>query len=519
MTLEEKSLNLTPDEIVQLLREHADLKEKFASIKSQLDWFKRQLFGKKSEKLTELDTSFIPDMFAGLVKDEQKPVEETKTVTVSAFQRKKKKVEGSPDDSGLRFDPTVPVKEIQLPCPKLEADPDGYEVVSTKTTYRLAQRPSAYVVLKYVRKVIKPKAVVDAKPITTPAPQNVLDKSFADVSFVAGMLIDKFDYHLPLYRQHRRLSQTGIMLSRSTLTNICHKAILLLEPVFDALFRSVLLSKILAMDETPIKYGRKNKGKMNTGYYWPIFGDNNEIVFCFSPTRASHVVPELLGEFEGKLITDGYAAYERYTNKLGTATRGQCWIHARRPFDKSLKMEPESAKHALQMIAALYKHEDIIAEQNLTGEAKLNYRQEHSKPIVDAFFEWIKDQRQRLDLVKSNPLGKALLYSYDRERAMRVFLDDPNVPLDTNHLERQIRYIAMGKNSWLFCWTEVGAKQVGIIQSLICTCKLHGVDPYTYLVDVLQRVATHPASKVDVLIPRNWKEKFADNPMRSDLDL
>jgi hypothetical protein len=101
---------------------------------------------------------------------------------------------------------------------------------------------------------------------------------------------------------------------------------------------------------------------------------------------------------------------------------------------------------------------------------------------------------------------------------MRVFLDDPDVPLDTNHLERQIRYIAMGKKSWLFCWSEVGAKQVGIIQSLICSCKLQGVDPTTYLIDVLQRVATHPASQVDDLIPRNWKQKFADNPMKSDLD-
>ena len=518
MNYEEQSLNLSPSEIAQLLRDNADLQEQIASVKSQLDWFKRQLFGRKSEKLTEIDTSVIYDMFAGPNQVENDEAKQEETITVHEHTRKNKKTEGTPDDSGLRFGPDVPVQEIEMLCPELEADPEGYEVIGTKVTYRLAQRTAAFVILKYTRKIIKPKQVANAKPITPPAPANVLDKSFADVSFVAGLLIDKFDYHLPLYRQHRRLLQTGITLSRSTLTNICYKAILLLEPIFDALFRSVLLSKILAMDETPIKYSRKTKGKMKTGYYWPIFGDNNEIVFCFSPSRATRVIHELLGDFSGTLVTDGYTAYERYSNKMGTATRSQCWSHARRPFDKALKMEPNDAKQGLQMIAALYQHEGRIAELKLSGDDKLAYRQEYSKPIVDAFFGWIKTQRQRQDLVNSNPLSKALVYAQNRERAMRVFLDDPDVPLDTNHLERQIRYIAMGKKSWLFCWSEVGAKQVGIIQSLICSCKLQGVDPTTYLIDVLQRVATHPASQVDDLIPRNWKQKFADNPMKSDLD-
>jgi len=157
-------------------------------------------------------------------------------------------------------------------------------------------------------------------------------------------------------------------------------------------------------------------------------------------------------------------------------------------------------------------------ELGLTADDKLAYRQEHSKPIVDSFFDWVKAQRQRQKLVNSNPLSKALTYATKRERAMRVFLDDPDVQLDTNHLERQIRYIAMGKKSCLFCWSEVGAKQVGIIESLICSCKLQGVDPTTHLIDVLQRVAVHLASQAEDLIPRNWKEKFADNPMRSDLD-
>ena len=105
-----------------------------------------------------------------------------------------------------------------------------------------------------------------------------------------------------------------------------------------------------------------------------------------------------------------------------------------------------------------------------------------------------------------------------RETSLRVFLENPEVPMDTNHLEREIRPIPMGRKNWLFCWTELGAEHVGIIQSLISTCKLQGVNPHTYLTDVLQRVSEHPSKHVEQLTPRVWKEKFAENPMRSVLD-
>jgi hypothetical protein len=105
-----------------------------------------------------------------------------------------------------------------------------------------------------------------------------------------------------------------------------------------------------------------------------------------------------------------------------------------------------------------------------------------------------------------------------RVDSLKVFLSDPDVPIDTNHLERALRPIPMGRRSWLFCWTELGAKQVGIIQSLLVTCKLQGINPYTYLVDVLQRISQHPASKAIDLTPRIWKETFADNVLKSDLE-
>ena len=197
----------------------------------------------------------------------------------------------------------------------------------------------------------------------------------------------------------------------------------------------------------------------------------------------------------------------------------ECWAHCRRHFEGAKDAEPAAAADALALIGSLYQHEAVIRDRHLEGAQKLAYRTEHSEPMTQTFWRWCDEQCHRPDLVLSNPLSKALKYARERRVSLQVFLTDPDVPIDTNHLERALRAIPMGRRNWLFCWTELGAKQVGIIQSLIATCKLHGVDVYTYLVDVLQRVSQHPAKDVIDLTPRVWKTKFAHDPMRSDIAL
>jgi hypothetical protein len=173
---------------------------------------------------------------------------------------------------------------------------------------------------------------------------------------------------------------------------------------------------------------------------------------------------------------------------------------------------------ALDRIATFYKEEARIREQGLAGEAKLAHRGEYTKPLVDDFFAWLKQTVITEILLPSNPFGHAARYALEREAGLTVFLANPDVPLDTNPLEREIRPIALGRKNWLFCWTEVGARYVGIIYSVVASCRLQGVDPYVYLVDVLQRIDTHPALDVHLLTPRLWKPHFTDNPLRSDLD-
>ena len=159
-------------------------------------------------------------------------------------------------DQGLRFDDNVPVTVIPMDAPELQGEnADQYEVIDYKVTRRLAQRPGSYEVLEYRRPIVRHKPSQTLS--TVAAPSGLFDRSIADVSLIAGMLIDKFVYHLPLHRQHQRMAMCGVTLSRSTLTQLVQRGIELLRPVYDALLASVLKSSVLAIDETPIKAGRK----------------------------------------------------------------------------------------------------------------------------------------------------------------------------------------------------------------------------------------------------------------------
>ena len=520
MTLEEQAAALPLDEIVALLVARQELAQQNAELQRQVEWFKRQLFGRKSEqRLREPDAQQLP--LAGMLTPTAEPAAAPPppTETVKAYQRRGRYPSPAalPEESGLRFDPSVPVEVIELATAEVAGwRADEYEVIGEKISYRLAQRPGAYVILKYVRKVLKRKATAELS--CPPAPPAVLEKSFADVSILVGLLIDKFRYHLPLYRQHQRLAHAGIRLSRTTLTQWVHRTADLLEPIYYALLSSILQSKVLTMDETPIKAGRRGKGQLHTGYFWPVYGDQDEIAFPFAASRAGSVVREALGNFCGVLVTDGYKVYERFAQTVNGVVHAQCWAHTRRQFVEAEQAEPALVACALDFIGTLYAQEALSRDRRLENEDKLRYRAEHAKPVVEEFFCWLARTVTEQVLLPSNPFTKAAHYALGREQALRVFLEYPNVPLDTNHLEREIRAIALGRKNWLFCWTEVGARYVGIVQSLLASCRLQGVDPYVYFVDVLQRIDTHPAFEVHLLTPRLWKQHFAANPLRSDLD-
>lgn len=495
-------------------------------LRRQLEWFKRQLFGSKSERVAVYADP--QQMHLGEFCGQElalPPTSDGSSQHVPAHTRRKPGSDFADDGASVPFfdESKVPVQTIEVPNLEMQGlEPGQYEVVGQKISHRLAQRPGSFVVLKYVRTVIKRH---DTRTLHCPTvPSGVIEGSRADVSLIAGMLVDKFAWHLPLYRQHQRLIAAGFKLSRPWLTQLVQQGAALLEPLYEAQLDSIRHSRVKAMDETPIKAGHvraspAQPGKMGRGYFWPVYGELDEVCFPYFESRRHEHVEQALGLRNAPasvLLSDGYEAYASYAAKTGV-THAQCWVHSRRKFFEAQGAEPQAAAEALRQIGALYGIEDDIRSAGLCGQAKRLHRLTHSKPRVEQFFDWVDRQFEQQGLLPSNPLTKALAYVRERRAGLAVFLDDADVPMDTNHLERSLRGIALGRRNWLFCWTEVGARHAGIVQSLIVTCRLHGIDPYTYLVDVLQRVGQHPAARVAELTPRLWKRHFASNPLRSDL--
>jgi hypothetical protein len=187
-------------------------------------------------------------------------------------------------------------------------------------------------------------------------------KSYDGLQALARHAMDKFAWHLPLYRHHQRLAASGITVSRPWLTQLAQRSISLLEPIYQAQFASIRASRVKTMDETPIKAGRSGHGKMQTGYFWPVYGEEDEVCFPFHPSRSSDFVAGALGlkaAVGSVLLTDGYAAYQRYAEKIGI-THAQCWSHSRRGFFEALDAEPEGAASALEQIKAMYALEEQI---------------------------------------------------------------------------------------------------------------------------------------------------------------
>lgn len=326
------AVGMTAPEMSALL----DAKEReIIRLRRQVAWFQRQIFGQKSERRTpepEGIQGTLGEAF-DLVPDDAAPAKKTKIGEHErAPKNKNKNLINGNDDAALFFDESkVPVEVIAVANDEAAGlDPADFEVIGEKVSYRLAQRRGSYVILKYVRPVIKLRA--DQTLSCPPAPVGVLDGCRADVSFIAGMIIDKFAYHQPLYRQHVKLQVSGINVSRAWITKLMPAAVSLLEPIFNAQLESVRCSRVITMDETPIKAGRAGPGKMMAAYFWPVVGEQDEICFLYYPSRAAKHVDTALGlqRPNGAVLqSDCYSAYEHYAKKTGI-THAQCWAHARR---------------------------------------------------------------------------------------------------------------------------------------------------------------------------------------------
>jgi hypothetical protein len=317
------------------------------------------------------------------------------------------------------------------------------------------------------------------------------------------MAVDKFMYHLPLYRQHQRMKAQGITVSRASLTQWVHDFIDLFEPVYDALHQSIVSCKVVSMDETPHKAGT-SKGKMQQCYYWFLYGQSKEVYIHHNKSRSRQVAKDLLLDgFKGTLLSDGFSVYDSVAKEL-VLEHANCWAHARRKFIEAEAQEPALTESAVTAIRLIYEKEAAAPKDD--KQKYLDFRHKEIKPLVDSFLDWLEREHHRIEGLPGNKYSKAINYTFKRRASLSVFLTNPEVPLDNNHTERAIRPIVLGRKNYLFCWSEIGAEKVAIIQSIILTCQLHGIDPWEYLTDVAPQISKDYSCAAS-LTPRLWLEK------------
>ena len=337
-----------------------------------------------------------------------------------------------------------------------------------------------------------------------PVAPHVIDKGIPTTSLLAQVLVAKYADHQPLYRQEAILGRAGLAIPRSTLAQWVGICGVRLQPLVDALKAELLQHRVLHADETPVAMLKPGNGKTHRAYLWAYapgaFEDMRAVVYDFCESRAGAHARAFLGEWSGSLVCDDYAGYKASFGQ-GVVEVG-CLAHARRKFfELHAANKSQIAELALKQLGRVYEIEQQIKE--LPPAQRLEIRQRQSRPILDSLREWMVLQRQQV--APNSATAKALDYSLKRWVALTRFVDDAQLPVDNNWIENQIRPVAVGRNNWLFAGSLRAGQRSAAVMSLIQSARLNGHDPYAYLKDVLTRLPTHKASRIDELLPHRWQ--------------
>jgi transposase len=342
--------------------------------------------------------------------------------------------------------------------------------------------------------------------VQAPVPAHVIDKGLPTTALLADVLVGKYAEHLPLYRQEAIYARSGVPIARSTLSAWVGQCGVALQPLVDALRRVVLSHAVLHADETPVQMLKPGSGKTHRAYIWAYstgaFEPLRAVVYDFCTSRGGLHAREFLGQWQGQLVCDDYAAYkDLFRNGV---TEVGCLAHARRKFFELHQANKSTlAATALEFIQKIYEVEQLV--RHASAAERLEARQQTSRPVMDAWHEWMT--LQRVKLADSSATARAFDYSLKRWRALTRFLDDAALPVDNNHIENLIRPITLGRRNWLFAGSERAGERAAAIMSLIQSARLNGLDPQAYLKDVMDRLPTHKDSAIEELLPHRWKPK------------
>ena len=367
----------------------------------------------------------------------------------------------------------------------------------------LEWEPGELFVKKYVRiKYAKPgnEGVLIGK-----LPSRPLEKAMAGPGLLAQIVIDKYVDHLPLHRQMQRFERNGVKLPYSTLTDWVSSTCKLIEPLYEALKKEVLRSHYLHADETPIKVLDKDKkGQAHRGYYWVYQNSIEKIVlFDYQAGRGREGPLIMLENFQGYLQTDGYNAYGIFDKRSGI-TLMHCMAHARRMFHEALQNDEARAAYALEQIGHLYTIERICKEQQLNDAETGEVRRQKSVPILQSLGKWMMEQY--MQVTPKSPIGKALAYSIERWERLSIYTKEGMLNIDNNPVENSIRPVAVGRKNYLFAGSHDAAQRSAMLYSLLGTCKMHGIEPYRWLSNVLESIADHPINRIEELLPHRFSK-------------
>ena len=497
------------EENAELSARKAELENTVSSLQSMMAWFRKRLFGKMSEKRLPLDPSVLePSLF-----DEHLPEEEQ-----AALDAEVKKMEEANaraiEVKAHRREVRKPVMSSELPV-VIAADiyPDGmrdnpdYVEIGVENTDTLAIRPAKMYISRVVRhKFVLKSSLQTEDPdrqtfIIAPLPETAIPKGMASESLLADILINKYTYHLPFYRQIQKYKELGVALSDATINDwfvaVCSR----LRPLYDKLREQIMSKDYIQVDESTLPVIDNERHRAVKGYMWAVrdaVGGSTYFHYDMG-SRSGETARKLIGGYRGAVQTDGYEVYESFEGAPGKMMIG-CWAHARRKFVEALDEDKRHASEALVYIGRLYDMEREMKEAGLEAEAIRERRQREAYPIIQAFERWMDSVSD--SVAPKSRTGRALVYTYTLLPRLSRYVLDGRYHIDNNGVENAIRPLAIGRKNYLFCGNHDAAVRAAIVYSLFASCKAAKVDTRDWLEDVLRRLPTE--KEPEMLLPCNW---------------
>ena len=471
-------------------------------LRHRLDALSRRLFGKKTEQLSPDQLTLAYEQLDNEIDKARAPEEPDSVEAPCAGKSRPQRGRRAIPKNIRRIDVVVDIPEEEKTCADCgvtrkqigEEISEKYDYIPAELVCRASHR------LKYAPCKCRPEILV-----APPAPQ-AIEKGLAAEGLLAWLLTSKYVDHLPLYRLEGILARHGADISRQTLCDWVASCADALSPIYEHLRRSIVTVDYLQTDDTPVTVLGQGGGSL-TGRLWVYLDPlGKKVFFDATLTRGRDGPERVLKDFKGYLQADAYSAYDALY-RTGRLVEVGCWAHARRKFFDTREQDPEAMK-VLALIGKLYEVERQA--EGLSHEERRARRQQRSRPILEEI-DRVREELSRTALPKSG-LGEALRYLHNQWEALGRYLLDGRLKPDNNGAENQLRVVAVGRKNWLFAGSQEGARRAALIYTLAQGCKLAGVEPFGYFKDVLLRVATHPASRIEELTPTGWATTLASSP-------